>query len=73
MSLSVNRASLCPLIVTKGNDQTELTSKFDVRKDISVVSNYGKMLLELVQVCPDGVVAFFTRLPAVVVGAAIDI
>lgn len=61
MSLYSARATVCPLIVTKGNDQTELTSKFESRRDPSIVANFGKLLLELAQTVPDGMVCFFTR------------
>ncbi|SPR01196.1 DNA 5'-3' helicase [Plasmodiophora brassicae] len=60
MSLYSARATVCPLIVTKGNDQTELTSKFESRRDPSIVANFGKLLLELAQTVPDGMVCFFT-------------
>ena len=52
--------SNCPLIVTKGSDQVPITSKFDLRSDLSVIHNYGRLLVELCSVVPDGVVGFFT-------------
>jgi DNA excision repair protein ERCC-2 len=39
----------------------EITSQFDKRKDPSVISNFGKLLVELSGVVPDGMVCFFTR------------
>lgn len=47
-------------IVTKGNDQTSITSKFQDRNDPAVIRNYGTLLVEISQVVPDGIVCFFT-------------
>lgn len=55
------RNGICPLIVSKGSDQMEITSQFEKRRDPSVISNFGKLLVELSQVVPDGMVCFFTR------------
>ena len=49
-----------PLVVTRGADQTVLSSKFDTRSEPATIRNYGKLLLECAQTVPDGVVAFFT-------------
>lgn len=43
-----------------GNDQVEITSRFESREDPSVVRNYGTLLLELAAIVPDGIVVFFT-------------
>ena len=59
-SISLSRNCICPMIVTKGSDQVPVTSKFDLRQDTGVVQNYGKLLVELAAVVPDGMVAFFT-------------
>lgn len=59
MSLS-HRRNICPLIVTKGNDQVEVSSKFEKRTDPAVLSNYGRLLVDLSSVVPDGIVCFFT-------------
>ena len=48
------------MIVTKGNDQVALTSKFEARDDTAVIRNYGNLLSETVAIVPDGVVCFFT-------------
>lgn len=55
------RNGICPLIVSKGSDQMEITSQFEKRRDPSVISNFGKLLVELSRVVPDGMVCFFTR------------
>ena len=51
---------LCPLIVTRGSDQTELTTKFEARDDPAISRNYGDLLVNLSQHVPDGIVCFFT-------------
>jgi DNA excision repair protein ERCC-2 len=45
--------------VTRGSDQVSISSKFEVRNDLSVVRNFGNILIEFAKVVPDGVVAFF--------------
>ena len=59
-AMSLSRNVICPLIVTKGSDQVPITSKFDLRSDLSVIQNYGRLLVDLCSVVPDGVVGFFT-------------
>merc|ERR1711871_464515 len=54
------RECLLPLIVTKGADQTPISTRFEVRKDDAVLRNYGNLLLEVVKNVPDGVCCFFT-------------
>ncbi|GAB6021689.1 General transcription and DNA repair factor IIH helicase subunit XPD [Chamberlinius hualienensis] len=59
-TMTLARPCICPMIVSKGNDQVAMTSKFESREDIAVVRNYGNLLVELVSAIPDGVVCFFT-------------
>lgn len=59
LPMSVYRACICPLMVTRGSDQMAISTKFDLRDDISVVRNYGTLLLEMASCCPDGMVCFF--------------
>lgn len=47
-------------IVSKGNDQVAISSRFETREDVSVVRNYGQLLVEVSTIVPDGVVCFFT-------------
>ena len=47
-------------IVSRGNDQVAISSKFETREDPAVIRNYGMLLVEMCRVVPDGVVAFFT-------------
>lgn len=41
------------------SDQLPVSTKFDMRSDPGVVRNYGKLLVEMVSIVPDGVVCFF--------------
>lgn len=41
------------------SDQLPVSTKYDLRSDPGVEKNYGKLLLEMVSVVPDGVVCFF--------------
>lgn len=59
-TMSLHRQCICPLIVTKGNDQVPMTSKFETRNDMSVIRNYGILLVEMSAIVPDGIVCFFT-------------
>jgi DNA excision repair protein ERCC-2 len=59
LPMSVYRASICPLVVTRGSDQMPVSTKFDLRDDLSVVRNYGALLLDLASCTPDGMVCFF--------------
>lgn len=53
------RPSVMPLIVTRGADQTPLSSRFEIRNDPAVVRNYGLLLIEMAKITPDGLVSFF--------------
>ncbi|GFO46030.1 tfiih basal transcription factor complex helicase xpd subunit-like [Plakobranchus ocellatus] len=59
-TMTLARPCICPMIVSKGNDQVAISSKFETREDIAVTRNYGNLLVDLVGVVPDGVVCFFT-------------
>lgn len=37
----------------------QVSTKFDMRQDMGVLRNYGRMLVELSKVVPDGIVCFF--------------
>lgn len=41
------------------SDQLPVSTKYDLRSDPGVEKNYGKLLLEMVSIVPDGVVCFF--------------
>lgn len=53
------RNAIYPLIVSKGTDQLQLSTKFDDRDDSSIIRNYGSLLVELSATVPDGMVCFF--------------
>uniref|UniRef100_A0A2P2I4Y2 General transcription and DNA repair factor IIH helicase subunit XPD n=1 Tax=Hirondellea gigas TaxID=1518452 RepID=A0A2P2I4Y2_9CRUS len=59
-TMTLARPCILPLIVTKGNDQVAMSSKFESREDPAVVRNYGKLLVEMAITVPDGMVCFFT-------------
>ncbi|CAG5118386.1 unnamed protein product, partial [Candidula unifasciata] len=59
-TMTLARPCICPMIVSKGNDQVAISSKFETREDIAVTRNYGNLLVEMVTIVPDGVVCFFT-------------
>jgi DNA excision repair protein ERCC-2 len=60
LSMSTFRPCIRPLVITRGSDQTAVSTRFEDRGNIGVVRNYGAMLVELCSTIPDGVVAFFT-------------
>lgn len=53
------RNAIYPLIVSKGTDQLQISTKFDDRDDSSIIRNYGALLAELSETVPDGIVWFF--------------
>ncbi|WCJ29203.1 RAD3-like DNA-binding helicase protein [Euphorbia peplus] len=58
-SISLTRDCICPMVLTRGSDQLPVSTKFDMRSDPGVARNYGKLLVEMVSVVPDGIVCFF--------------
>lgn len=58
-TMTLARQCLCPMVVTRGNDQVAISSKFETREDIAVIRNYGNLLVEMCRIVPDGVVCFF--------------
>ncbi|CAF4290039.1 unnamed protein product [Rotaria sp. Silwood2] len=59
-TMTLTRPCILPMIVTRGNDQIAITSKFELREDQSVIRNYGILLIEMCTHVPDGIVCFFT-------------
>ncbi|OAF68694.1 hypothetical protein A3Q56_03566 [Intoshia linei] len=53
------RQSILPIIVSKGNDQIELSTRHESRDDPNIIRNYGDLLLSMVRVTPDGIICFF--------------
>ncbi|KAL9053336.1 MAG: hypothetical protein Q9162_004836 [Coniocarpon cinnabarinum] len=58
-AMTLARRSFLPMIVTRGADQSTISSGFQVRNDPSNVRNYGQLLIELSRITPDGLVVFF--------------
>ncbi|EQB60927.1 dna repair helicase rad3 [Vairimorpha apis BRL 01] len=68
---TLDRNSISPLILTKGNDQMTIkttnedssvnivTTSFSLRSEPSVVRNYGNLIIELSKSVPDGIICFF--------------
>ena len=50
---------MCPVVLTRGSDQSPMSTRFQMRDDESVMRNYGRMLVELAAAIPDGIVCFF--------------
>ena len=59
LSMSLVRDCICPVILTRGADQMPVSSAFEQRNDPGVVRNYGKLLVDLSTIVPDGIVCFF--------------
>ncbi|XP_017126017.1 general transcription and DNA repair factor IIH helicase subunit XPD [Drosophila elegans] len=59
-TMTLARPCLLPMIVSKGNDQVTISSKFETREDTAVIRNYGQLLVEVAKTVPDGIVCFFT-------------
>ncbi len=58
-TMTLARQCICPLIISRGNDQVAISSKFETREDPAVIRNYGNLLVDLSAVVPDGLVSFF--------------
>ena len=59
LNMTLVRDCICPVILTKGADQMPVSTAFDMRGDPGVVRNYGKLLVDLSAIVPDGIVCFF--------------
>lgn len=58
--MSLDRRCICPMVVAKGPDQIPLSSKYELREDVAVIRNYGRLLTDFARTVPDGLVCFFT-------------
>ncbi|KAK0299931.1 TFIIH/NER complex ATP-dependent 5'-3' DNA helicase subunit [Friedmanniomyces endolithicus] len=58
-AMTLARRSFLPMIVTRGSDQSQISSGFQTRDDPQVVRNYGNLLIEMSKLTPDGMVVFF--------------
>ncbi|CAJ0963862.1 unnamed protein product, partial [Mesorhabditis belari] len=59
-TMSLARPCISPLVVSKGNDQVAVTSRFESRAEPSVIRNYGNLVIDMAKIVPDGIVVFFT-------------
>nr|CAG4647676.1 EOG090X01B4 [Moina brachiata]SVE92856.1 EOG090X01B4 [Moina brachiata] len=59
-TMTLARPCILPMIVSKGNDQVPMSSRFESREDSAVIRNYGILLVEVAAAVPDGIVCFFT-------------
>ncbi|CAH0546037.1 unnamed protein product [Brassicogethes aeneus] len=46
-TMTLARPCLLPMIVSKGNDQVAISSKYETREDNAVIRNYGQLLVEV--------------------------
>jgi DNA excision repair protein ERCC-2 len=61
--MTLARQCICPMVVSRGSDQVAMSSRYESRDDISVIRNYGLLLVEMSKIVPDGRHAYvFTRL-----------
>jgi DNA excision repair protein ERCC-2 len=60
LPMSTFRPCLLPLIVTRGSDQIAISTRYELRQDLSVIRNYGQLLIDVAANTPDGVCCFFT-------------
>ncbi|KAI6781986.1 DNA repair helicase-like protein [Emericellopsis cladophorae] len=58
-TITLARRSFLPMIVTRGSDQSAMSTSFQVRNEPSVVRNYGDLLTQFAKITPDGMVVFF--------------
>lgn len=57
--MTLARRSFLPMIVTRGSDQSQISSSFQTRNDPSNLRNFGSLLLDFAKIVPDGIVVFF--------------
>ncbi|XP_064403887.1 general transcription and DNA repair factor IIH helicase subunit XPD-like [Halichondria panicea] len=58
-SITLAKPCVCPMVVSRGNDQVTITSRYESRGDSAVVRNYGNLLAEMSGIVPDGIACFF--------------
>jgi len=59
LNMTLTRECILPVIMTRGDDQVPVSTRYEQREDLSVMTNYGRMLIEMAKVCPDGIIVFF--------------
>ncbi|KAK7187409.1 DNA-dependent ATPase of the nucleotide excision repair factor 4 complex [Paraphaeosphaeria sporulosa] len=58
-TMTLSRKTFLPMIVDRGSDQVPISSSFEQRSEMTVMRNFGSLLLEFCKLTPDGVVVFF--------------
>lgn len=58
-SITLAKPCVCPLVVSRGNDQVAISTRFESRGDAAVVRNYGNLLADMSAIIPDGIACFF--------------
>jgi len=59
IEIELSRNSIQPIIITKGIDYSWLSSAYDSRNDREISKSYGRLLVDLSTIVPDGIVCFF--------------
>ncbi|GBG00410.1 DNA repair helicase, partial [Raphidocelis subcapitata] len=59
LNMTLARECVCPVVVTRGADQTPVSTRYESRLDPTNVRNYGRLVAELAAAVPDGLVVFF--------------
>jgi DNA excision repair protein ERCC-2 len=52
--MSLSRDCICPVVVSKNNDQQPLNSAFETRNNEDTMLSYGRLLLAMAEIVPDG-------------------
>lgn len=60
LNMSITRPCIFPIIVTRGSDQTPISSSYELRQQASTNRNFGQLLIDMSANVPDGIVCFFT-------------
>jgi DNA excision repair protein ERCC-2 len=53
------RDSFLPMIVTREDDQTALTTSLQTRNEPGLIRSYGRLVADFARITPDGLVVFF--------------
>lgn len=58
-SLAYSRKNFLPIIITRGCDQSSLSTMNDLKANLSVINNFGNLISDIARIVPDGIVCFF--------------
>lgn len=47
LEMTIARPCICPMVVARGGDQTQLSTRFETRDDPAVLRNYGALLVQV--------------------------